>query len=159
MISEKDENEKDNDKEKFNDANVIFENQNKKEIETYLFANLRYEYLDKMPPFEASFITIEMYEEDHHQQQQQQQQNSDCSTSMNHQMEMILKKLQALLCSQTIPKQVLLEINAFLSLNSKITGSISLNTLLLNIQDGITYLIDVFPQCLQYYARVRLVLL
>lgn len=103
-----------------------------------------------MPPFEVE-VTAKLYE--------------DCDLKSNHvvendasipDLELVLKKLQALLCSQVVPKQVMLEINTFLNLNSNLPGCTSLQTLLLNINDAIVFLVDTCPQCLQQYGRVRI---
>lgn len=150
LLIEESENIENNEKGK-NYIDILFEDKVKKEIGTYLFANVRYEYLDKMPPFESVETTF--YEQDRSDGKTSELVES---TTKNAELKLVLKKLQALLSSQTIPKQVLMEVNTFINLNSKLPGFISLQSLLLNINDAITFLNDACPQCLQQFGKVSI---
>lgn len=72
----------------------------------------------------------------------------------NEEADLVLKKLQALLCSRVIPKQLVNEINGFLHLNENLRGNNSLRSITMNVNDAVLFLIDVCPQCLLQYAKV-----
>lgn len=115
--------------------------------EGYLFSNLRYEYLQKMPPFQLE-ITAKLYEtcvEDFQAQE---------VFVPSEKSDLVLKKLQALFCSQVVPKQVLVEASTFLSLNENLRGNLSLQSLIMTINDAVLFLIDVCPQCILQYGKV-----
>lgn len=115
--------------------------------EPYLFAKYRYTYLDKMPPFQIE-ITSKIYEvclENYSGKEQ---------LKINDETGAVLKKLQALLCSQAVPKQVIVEVGAFLELNETFVGNDSLKSITMNITDAITFLLDVCPQCLLEFGKV-----
>lgn len=103
-----------------------------------------------MPPFERE-VTLDLYDENDDEIKDNRVIES---TTTNADLELVLKKLQALLCSQVVPKQVLMEINTFLNLNNKLPGYTSLQSLLFTINDAITFLMDSCPQCLQQYGKV-----
>lgn len=112
----------------------------------YLFSEYRYRYLDKMAPFQIE-ITGKLYEA--------------CLDSykavecrVNQDADVVLKKLQAILCSQTVSKQIVGEVEAFLSLNENLRGGPSLRSIVLGINDAILLLIDVCPQCLLQFGKV-----
>lgn len=138
-----------------NYIDILFEDKIKKEIGTYLFANLRHEYLDIMPPFQLE-ITKGLYDVDDEDDVNNYKTNAivECTTK-NADLKLTLKKLQALLSCQIVPKQVMIEINTFLSLNNRLPGYVSLQSLLMNVNDAIGFLIDVCPQCLRQFGKDR----
>lgn len=150
MDDQNDDTDKDKHQEKFGYNqinNTYFDDSVKKPKEHYLFASLRYEYLDKLPPFQIE-ITSKLY-----------QTCIDNFTSRddfppNDEADMILKKLQALLCSQVVPKQVIAEVNAFLAVNENLRGNYSLQSITMNVNDAVQLLIDVCPQCLLQFGKV-----
>lgn len=127
----------------------MFESKSKNDLnENYLFSNLRFEYLNKMPPFQVE-INSKIYEtcvENY---------IAKGSYVPDEEADLILKKLQALFCSQVVPKQVLIEANTFLSLNEDLRGAQSLQSLIMHINDAVLFLIDVCPQCLLQYGKDR----
>lgn len=127
--------------------NIYFEDIVKKPKREYLFSNLRYEYLDNMPPFQSE-VTSKLYETC--------VENYTCKQQFepNEEADLILKKLQALLCSQVIPKQVITEVNGFLSVNEHLRGNESLQSITMGNNDAILLLIDFCPQCLLEFAKV-----
>lgn len=134
------------DKDSQQEKATYFDEANKKR-EVYLFCKQRFEYLDKMPPFQVE-ITSKLYEsctEDYVVKEQCKQ---------NEEADFVLKKLQALLCSQLLPKQVIAEVNTFLNLNEDLRGHMSLRSITMNINEAITFLIDTCPQCLLQYGKV-----
>lgn len=116
--------------------------------EPYLLAKYRYSYLDKMPPFQIE-ITSKIYEVclENYTAKEQLKINDETGT--------VLKKLQALLCSQAVPKQVIVEVGAFLEMNENFVGNDSLKSITMNITDAITFLLDVCPQCLLEFGKVN----
>ncbi|XP_018568137.1 uncharacterized protein LOC108908554 [Anoplophora glabripennis] len=142
---------KDKEQEKlgYNQINkTYFEEQIKKPVGSYLFSNFRYEYLDRMPPFQIEILSklyqacIENYPlKEVHQP--------------NEEADLILKKLQALLCSQVIPKQVIAEVNGFLSVNEGLRGNESLQSITMGTNDAVLLLIDACPQCLLQFGKDR----
>ncbi|CAH2008089.1 unnamed protein product [Acanthoscelides obtectus] len=129
-------------------SQTYFEEQKKKPKGSYLFSNFRYEYLDKMPPFQID-ITSKLYEtsvEDYPVKQEWQP---------NEEADLVLKKLQALLCSQVVPKQVMTEVNTYLSVNENLRGSESLMSIIMGTNDAILLLIDACPQCLLQFGKDR----
>ncbi|XP_050299811.1 uncharacterized protein LOC126738492 [Anthonomus grandis grandis] len=146
-----DEIEKDRDQEKLQYNRIYktyFNETQKKPKDEYLFSNIRYEYLDKMPPFQID-ITSKLYE--------------ICIEGFvakpppleNPEADIVLKKLQALLCSKVVPKQVILEVNGFLAVNENLRGADSLRTITIGINDAVILLLDVCPQCLLQFAKDR----
>lgn len=101
-----DEIEKDKDQEKlqYNRIYKTYFNENlRKPKGDFLFSNVRYEYLDKMPPFQMD-ITSKLYEvcvEGYVPRQE---------FTENVEADAVLKKLQAFLCSKVVPKQVIIEV-------------------------------------------------
>lgn len=127
---------------------TYFEEQVKKPKDSYLFSSLRYEYLDKMPPFQIE-ITSKLYEaciEDYPAKEQ---------GGPNEKADIILKKLQALLCSQVVPKQVIIEVNGYLSVNETLRGNESLQSITMLTNDATLLLIDSCPQCLLQFGKDR----
>ncbi|RZC40531.1 Hermansky-Pudlak syndrome 3 protein -like protein [Asbolus verrucosus] len=122
----------------------------KKSQELYLFAGSRYDYLEKMPPFQVE-ITSKLYEaclENYVPKQ---------THRPNEEADFVLKKLQAILSSQIVSKQVIGEVNAFLSLNENLRGSLSLQSIMMSTNDAIQLLIDACPQCLLQFGKDRFV--
>ncbi|XP_017770886.1 PREDICTED: Hermansky-Pudlak syndrome 3 protein homolog isoform X2 [Nicrophorus vespilloides] len=113
------------------DQDVNKTKNNKKAKVVYLFWQLRHEYLNYMPPF------------------------NDESATKSADADLILKKLQALLCSQAIPNQVILEVNTFLTLNEELRGNASLQSIIMTVNDGVLFLVDNHPQCILHYAKDR----
>ncbi|XP_066255602.1 uncharacterized protein [Euwallacea similis] len=148
-----DEIEKDRDQEKlqYNRIYKTYFNENSKKYKgEFLFSNLRHEYLDKMPPFQVN-ITAKLYEacvENYAPKPE---------IGENPEADEVLRRLQALLCSKLVPKQVIAEVNSFLAINENLRGSDSLKTLTIGTNDAILLLIDVCPQCLLQFAKDRLV--
>lgn len=119
----------------------------KKSQETYLFGQFRHTYLDKMPPFQIE-ITSKLYEaclENYTPK--------ECYRP-NEEADLVLKKLQAILSSQIVSKQVLGEVNAFLSLNENLRGGLSLQSIIMSTNDAVQLLIDDCPQCLLQFGKV-----
>nr|XP_023016560.1 uncharacterized protein LOC111505899 [Leptinotarsa decemlineata] len=146
-----DDNNKDRHQEKlgYNRINqTYFEEQIKKHEGSYLFSSLRYEYLDKMQPFQLE-ICSKLYEAciDNYPV------TAQCSA--NEEADLILKKLQALLCSQVVPKQVITEVNGYLSVNENLRGNESLQSIIMGTNDAILLLIDACPQCLLQFGKDR----
>ena len=119
----------------------------KKSQESYLFASFRYDYLDKMAPFQVE-ITSKLYEAclENYTAKETFRTNEDA--------DFVLKKLQAVLSSQIVSKQVIGEVNAFLSLNENLRGSLSLQSIIMNTNDAVQLLIDACPQCLLQFGKV-----
>lgn len=121
--------------------------QDKETHEQYLFANFRFDYLDKMVPFQIE-ITSKFYEA--------------ClegyvakpTFKPNDEADYVLKKLQAILSSQIVSKHALAEVNAFLTLNENLRGGLSLQSIILGPADGVQMLIDACPQCLLQFGKV-----
>lgn len=150
LDDENDDTEKDRQQEKlgYNQLNkTYFEEQIKKPIGLYLFSNFRYEYLDKMPPFQIE-VTSKLYQAciENYPVKEVHQPNEET--------DLILKKLQALLCSHVIPKQVIAEVNGFLSVNEGLRGNESLQSITMGTNDAILLLIDACPQCLLQFGKV-----
>lgn len=119
----------------------------KKSQENYLFATFRYDYLDKMPPFQVE-ITSKLYEaclENYTPKQ---------NFKPNEEADLVLKKLQAILSSQIVSKQVLSEVGTFLTLNDNLRGNLSLQSIIVSTNDGVQLLIDACPQCLLQFGKV-----
>ncbi|KAG5889876.1 hypothetical protein JTB14_018923 [Gonioctena quinquepunctata] len=150
--NENDNTEKDGHQEKlgYNKLNqTYFEEQTKKPQGSYLFSSLRYEYLDKMWPFQIE-ITSKLYETC--------LENNPVTTAQclrNEEADLILKKLQALLCSQVVPKQVVTEVNGYLSVNETLRGNESLQSIIMGTKDAVLLLIDTCPQCLLQFGKDR----
>uniref|UniRef100_A0AAR5Q491 CNH domain-containing protein n=1 Tax=Dendroctonus ponderosae TaxID=77166 RepID=A0AAR5Q491_DENPD len=146
-----DEIEKDKDQEKlqYNRIYKTYFNENmKKRKASYLFSQVRHEYLDKMPPFQID-ITAKVYEvcvEGYVAKE---------APPKNPAADAVLKKLQALLCSKVVPNQVIVEVNGFLAVNDTLRGSDSLKTITMGTNDAVLLLIDVCPQCLLQFAKDR----
>lgn len=96
----------------------------------YLFSKIRWPYLDQMPPF------------------------ADDSKQNGNATDSILRKLQALLCSQLVPKQVINEMLGFFKMNADFKGNVSLQSIVLPVKDGTAYLLEKCPQCLLQYGKV-----
>lgn len=110
----------------------------------------RYSYLDKMPPFQIE-ITSKLYEvclENYKPREQ---------LKPNEEADLVLKKLQALLCSQAVPKQVTAEVKTFLEINENFRGNHSLQSISMTVSEAVVFLLDVCPQCLLEYAKVSLI--
>jgi hypothetical protein len=120
----------------------------KKSQETYLFASFRHDYLDKMPPFQVE-ITSKLYEAclDNY--------TPKPTWRHNEEADFVLKKLQAVLSSQIVSKQVLGEVGAFLSLNENLRGGLSLQSIIVGTNDAVQLLIDACPQCLLQFGKDR----
>lgn len=151
IYDENDDLEKDRHQEKtgYNQINrTYFEEQMRTPKSSFLFANRRYEYLDKMPPFQIE-ITSKMYESsvENYTAKEPWQPNEEAN--------LILKKLQALLCSQVIPKQVIGEVNGYLSVNENLRGNESLQSITMGTNDAVLLLIDACPQCLLQFGKVK----
>ncbi|XP_056637368.1 uncharacterized protein LOC130445640 isoform X1 [Diorhabda sublineata] len=150
---ENDDTNKDRHQEKlgYNHINkTYFEEQEKKPKDCYLFSSLRWEYLDKMPPFQIE-INSKLYEACNENYPVKEQ------WPANEEADIILRKLQALLCSQVVPKPVLLEVNGYLSVNENLRGNVSLQSILMLTNDAVLLLIDNCPQCLLQFAKDRFV--
>lgn len=119
-----------------------------KKNDGYLLEKLRWEYLDKMPPFQIE-ITAKLYESC--------MENYVVKEAMkaNAEADFVLKKLQALLCSQIVAKQLITEVNAFLNYNEDLRGNVALKTITMNVNDAIAFLIDSCPQCLLQFGKVK----
>lgn len=149
LDDENDDTDKDRFQEKvgYNQLNTYFEDTIKKNENSYLFAAHRFEYLDQMPPFQIEIIA-KIYEtcvENYPNKEQ---------FEPNNEADFILKKLQALLCSQIIPKQVIAEVNGFLSVNEHLRGNESLQSVIMGNNDAVMLLIDACPQCLLQFGKV-----
>ncbi|CAG9770856.1 unnamed protein product [Ceutorhynchus assimilis] len=146
-----DEIEKDRDQEKLQYNRIYktyFNESSKKPKGDYLFSNIRFEYLDKMPPFQID-ITSKLYEvcvEGYEPRKE---------STENPEADVVLRKLQALLCSKVVPKQVIVEVTGFLAVNENLRGSDSLRTITMGINDAVLLLLDVCPQCLLQFAKDR----
>ncbi|XP_060533460.1 uncharacterized protein LOC132706255 isoform X2 [Cylas formicarius] len=149
--NDSDETGKDGDQEKLRYNHVYktyFDEKAKKPKGNFLFSEFRYEYLDKMPPFQVE-ITSKIYQlcvENYTAA-------PDCQP--NDEADTVLKKLQALLCSQVVPKQVGVEISGFLAVNSNLRGNLSLQSIISGTNDAVTLLLDACPQCLLQFAKDR----
>ncbi|XP_064214386.1 BLOC-2 complex member HPS3 isoform X2 [Tribolium castaneum] len=129
-------------------SKYYFDDKLDKNSENYLFSQFRFSYLDKMPPFQIE-ITSKLYEA--------------CLESYtpkdnyrpSDEADLVLKKLQAILSSQIVSKQVLGEVGAFLSLNENLRGSLSLQSIISSTNDAIQLLIDACPQCLLQFGKDR----
>ncbi|KAL1501585.1 hypothetical protein ABEB36_006883 [Hypothenemus hampei] len=114
----------------------------------FLFSDMRYEYLDKMPPFQIDIMSklyvacVDGYV-------------PKAEIGVNSKADELLRKLQALLCSKVVPKQVLAEVKTFLTVNEDLRGSDSLKSLTFGLNDAISLLIDECPQCLLQFAKDR----
>ncbi|CAG9830670.1 unnamed protein product [Diabrotica balteata] len=127
---------------------TYFEEQEKKPKDCYLFSSLRWKYLDRMPPFQIE-INSKLYEaciENYPVKEE---------WPINEEADVILKKLQALLCSQVVPKQVISEVNGYLSVNETLRGNISLQSITMLTNDATLLLIDTCPQCLLQFGKDR----
>ncbi|KRT79408.1 hypothetical protein AMK59_8468 [Oryctes borbonicus] len=114
--------------------------------ESYLFSNFRHDYLDKMPPFQME-ITSKLYEACF-------KQNFPRETVLeNKEADRILRKLQAILCSPIVSKQVVIEVVAFLDLNEDLRGCLSIQSVILNINEAVSLLVDKCPQCLLQFGK------
>ncbi|CAH0548559.1 unnamed protein product [Brassicogethes aeneus] len=120
---------------------------NKKQKDTYLFSSLRFEYLDKMPPFQVE-ITSKIYETCLENYKSK-------DFTPNSEADVVLKRLQALLCSQTVPKPILMEVANFLRVNENIRGSFSLKSIILGTNEAVVLLIDACPQCCLQFGKDR----
>lgn len=134
---------------KYNRVNkTYFEEANaRNKSETYLFSEYRLEYLDKMPPFQVE-ISKRLYETC----------SENCTVTEqrlpSEEADFVLKKLQALLCSQILPKQMMAEVKVFLSLDENLRGIDSLRSIMMNVNDAVLFLVDSCPQCLLQYGKV-----
>lgn len=118
-----------------NDDKVV---ENEK-CDDYLFSKIRWSYLDQMPPFlddELCKISKQTFER-------------NCPET-----DLILKKLQALLCSQLVPKQIISEMLSFFKMHSEFKGNVSLQSIVMSLKDGIPFLLEKCPQCLLQYGKV-----
>ncbi|KAJ8917277.1 hypothetical protein NQ315_002294 [Exocentrus adspersus] len=151
LLNEDDDTDKDRHQEKlgYNQINTTyFEEQAKKPAGSYLFSNFRYDYLDKMPPFQIE-ITSKLYQACIENYPAKEVHLPDDEADL------VLKKLQALLCSQVIPKQVIAEVNGFLSVNESLRGNESLQSIAMGTNDAVLLLIDACPQCLLQFGKDR----
>ncbi|KAJ8953684.1 hypothetical protein NQ314_007292 [Rhamnusium bicolor] len=151
LEDENDDTDKDRHQEKlgYNQINrTYFEEHAKKPKGSYLFSSLRYEYLDKMPPFQLE-ITSRLYQTcvENYPVKEEHQPNEEA--------DLILKKLQALLCSLVVPKQVIAEVNGYLSVNENLRGNESLQSITMGTNDAVLLLIDACPQCLLQFGKDR----
>ncbi|XP_044260158.1 Hermansky-Pudlak syndrome 3 protein homolog [Tribolium madens] len=129
-------------------SKYYFDDKFDKNPENYLFSQFRYNYLDKMPPFQVE-ITSKLFEaclENY---------TPKGNYRPNDEADLVLKKLQAILSSQIVSKQVLGEVNAFLGLNENLRGSLSLQSIILSTNDAIQLLIEACPQCLLQFGKDR----
>ncbi|KAK5638906.1 hypothetical protein RI129_013201 [Pyrocoelia pectoralis] len=137
----------DTDEEKKGDESPLFPNGiTKRNTKNYLFANLRCEYLDKMPPFQIE-ITSKLYEKC--------VENYAAADAfpVNEEADLILEKLQALFCSGVLPDEAIMESKTFLSVNNTLRGCTSLMSILINRNDVVNYLLNSCPQCLLQYGK------
>lgn len=112
-----------------------------------LFNDLRHDYLNKMPPFQVN-ITSKLYE--------------TCVNNYidkelfmpNKRSDLILHKLQALMCSRIVSRDILLEANTFIAVNDSLRGYSSLKSIMLDTDEAVTYLLEVCPQCLPQFGKV-----
>ncbi|KAI4454775.1 hermansky-pudlak syndrome 3 protein [Holotrichia oblita] len=114
--------------------------------EVYLFSNFRHDYLDKMPPFQME-ITSKLYEACL---------KKNCireAVLENKEADVILKKLQAILCSPIISRQIVVEVVAFLDLNDNLRGCLSVQSIILNVNEAVNLLVDKCPQCLLQFGK------
>lgn len=149
-ITKQAEDDKDGQQEKFK---RYFEEGNLKSAKDgYLLCKSRWEYLDKMPPYQVE-ITSKLYESCSENYAVKEQ------NKPNEEADLVLKKLQALLCSQVLPKQVIAEVNTLLDLNGDLRGNISLRSITMNVNEAVAFLIDSCPQCLLQYGKVSALLL
>ncbi|KAJ8939346.1 hypothetical protein NQ318_005707 [Aromia moschata] len=128
--------------------NTYFREQADAPKKSYLFSHLRYEYLDKMPPFQLE-ITSKLYQAcvENYPAKEEYQPNEEA--------DQVLRKLQALLCSQVVPKQVIAEVNGYLSVNESLRGNESLQSITMGTNDAVLLLIDACPQCLLQFGKDR----
>lgn len=143
--------EKDKDTSLRNDEKECYleDRRSSKTVQSYILSKYRYNYLDKMPPFQME-ITSKMYETYVDNYKTRQSANSSCPES-----DVTLAKLQAILCSPVITKNITSEVNTFLSLNSKLRGQESLQSILMSNNDAVLLLLDVCPQCLLQFGKDR----
>lgn len=117
--------------------------------DTYLFERYRYEYLQKMPPFQVEIVSkmysmcVENY-------------TFETEVKINEEADAVLAKLQAILCSPIIPKGLNSEVETFLSLNPNLRGKDSIQSIILTNKDAVTLLIECCPQCLAQFGKDRL---
>lgn len=114
--------------------------------ETYLFSNFRHDYLNKMPPFQME-ITSKLYEACL---------KKNCIREAileNKEADGILRKLQAILCSPITSRQIIVEVVAFLELNDNLRGCLSLQSIILNVNEAVNLLVDKCPQCLLQFGK------
>lgn len=125
----------------------FFPDKNEQRKEDYLFADLRYEYLDRMPPFQVE-ITSKLYETciEHY--------TSKEICTPNKIADIILQKLQAVLCSKVVSDEVITEAHTFLALNENMRGYMSLKSILLDTSDALQFLLEACPQCLLQFGKV-----
>lgn len=147
VVVESDGEDKDSQQEKLTKSSKSYFDEVCNKKENYLLCKYRWEYLDKMPPFQME-ITGKLYESC------LQNYTSKPQPKANEEADCLLKKLQAVLCSQILPKQLITEVNAFLNFNEDLRGNASLRSITMNVNDGIAFLIDSCPQCLLQYAKV-----
>ncbi|XP_044762835.1 uncharacterized protein LOC123319874 isoform X2 [Coccinella septempunctata] len=117
--------------------------------DAYLFERCRYEYLQKMPPFQVEIVS-KMYSmclENH---------NDEKEIAVNDEADGILVKLQAILCSPVVPKGLNSEVETFLSMNSNLRGKLSIQSIILPNKDAVPLLIENCPQCLPQFGKDRL---
>lgn len=147
IVIESDGEDKDSQQEKFGKTCKSYFDEAGNKTDNFLLCKYRYEYLEKMPPFQVE-ITGKLYEsclENY---------TSKPPTKPNEEADCVLKKLQAILCSQILPKQLITEVNAFLNFNEDLRGNASLRSITMNVNDAIAFLIDSCPQCLLQFAKV-----
>lgn len=122
---------------KRNGQQPYFENKTFETTETqYLFSTLRYKYLDLLPPI------LDAGEGGH-------------ETTRNVELDLVLKKLQALLCSPVVPRQVIVEVDTFLNLNEDLRGHLGIRTIITNVPDALNVLLESFPKSLLQFGKVR----
>lgn len=113
----------------------------------YLFSDLRHKYLDYMPPFQVE-LTTKLYEL-HRDGAVKETSEFDLATKE------VLRKLQALLCTQAMPATVVKEVRTFLDVNKSMNGHRSLDSILIDVDGAIGLLVEECPQCLVQFARDR----
>nr|XP_022901998.1 Hermansky-Pudlak syndrome 3 protein homolog [Onthophagus taurus]XP_022901999.1 Hermansky-Pudlak syndrome 3 protein homolog [Onthophagus taurus]XP_022902000.1 Hermansky-Pudlak syndrome 3 protein homolog [Onthophagus taurus] len=124
-----------------------FEEPKSNEKQKFLFSNFRYEYLDKMPPYQPE-ITSKLYQATLNKPiESENQPNPDA--------DFVLKKLQAILCSPIANKHILVDLVVFLDMNENLRGHLSMLSIILLINEAISLLVEKCPQCLLQFGKDR----
>ncbi|KAL3270567.1 hypothetical protein HHI36_021104 [Cryptolaemus montrouzieri] len=128
---------------------VFFDDKNCLEVEeAFLFEKYKYEYLKRMPPFQIEIVS-KMYSmclEDYPTKE---------DAIVNEEADVVLAKLQAILCSPVISKNIIAEVDTFLNLNNNFRGRDSVRTIISTNKDAVQLLLESCPQCLVQFGKDR----